>query len=147
MSQQPLFLESFGEAVLELARCYPGQPKPGGGEFIRGPKGFAERLQPNKKPADAQRWLSDCCNPDREDRKFSDEEREQILRIGREIGCHVVKHYLDDATGYKRSEPIDPVDEKERLQRAFISAVEYLDKIRADMTRVDALAAHQAVSK
>lgn len=139
MSQQPLFLESFGAAVLELARSYPGQPNPSGGEFARGPKGFAERLQPNKKPGDAHRWLLDCCNPDREDRKFSDEEREQILRIGREVGCHIVKHYLDDATGYERSEPINPVDEKAKLQRAFIGAVEHLDKIRSDLARADAM--------
>jgi hypothetical protein len=72
------------------------------------------------KGAKAETWLDDCLNNDRA-AKLCLEEFLQLLQIGRERGWHAAKHFVDDATNYERSQPIEPVDELTRLLRAYMA--------------------------
>lgn len=72
------------------------------------------------KGAKAETWLDDCLNNDRQ-AKLCLEEFLHLLQIGREKGWHAAKHFVDDATHYERSEPIEPVDELTKLLRAYMA--------------------------
>lgn len=72
------------------------------------------------KGAKAEGWLDDCLNNDRA-AKLCLEEFLQLLLIGREKGFHAAKHFIDDATHYERSSPVEPEDELTRLLRAYLA--------------------------
>lgn len=83
-----------------------------------GSKKVSQRLWPAKTKA--SEWLDDCLNPDRS-AKLCIEEFFELLRMGREIGFHGAKHYIDDITMYERSQPAEPADELTQLLRVYLS--------------------------
>lgn len=107
--QDPLFCESINEALREAVKALGGAKKVG------------EKLKPEKLADEAGRWLSDCLNPDRRE-KLDPEQVMWILREARKVGCHTAMHFICDDTGYAKATPIEPEDEKARLQREFIEA-------------------------
>jgi hypothetical protein len=95
---------------------------------LGGAKKVAGRLWPSKSADDGSRELLDALNRDRP-RKLELHEIFKILLWAREAGFHSAKHYFDHATGYQASSPLDPEDEKAKLQREFIASVQLQQRI------------------
>jgi len=90
--QEPLFVESLEEAIEATAMACGGK------------KAFACAVRPDleDEPEKAHRWLLDCLNGDRRT-ELHPNQVIRACRIGRENGCHILKHWIDDATGYERA--------------------------------------------
>lgn len=90
--QEPLFIESQEEAFEATAiRC-------------GGKKEFACALRPDlaDEPEKALRWFLDALNPDRRT-ELHVEHLKRGCKKAAEHGCHILKHWFDDATGYERT--------------------------------------------
>jgi hypothetical protein len=90
--QNPLFVESLEEAIAATAMACGGK------------KAFACELRPDlsDEPDKAHRWLLDALNSDRRT-EIHAAHLVRACKIGRQHGCHILKHWLDDAAGYHRS--------------------------------------------
>jgi len=62
------------------------------------------------KPDAAAQWIRDCLNPDKRE-KLDGDQMLHLLRLGREVGFHAAKHWLDDELGYEKGAPLAPRDE------------------------------------
>jgi len=93
-----------------------------GGSKVIGPQ-----IWPGKGEKSAA-WLDDCLNIDRA-AKLDPQELILLLKLGRDRGFHSAKHFLDDETHYERSAPIDPEDQRAKLQREYIEAVSRLEQL------------------
>lgn len=82
------------------------------------------RLRPELdcKPDLAAQWLRDCLNPEKRER-LNPHQVVLLLRLAKETGYHAAKHWLDAELGYEPGKPLNPVDERTRVQREFIDAV------------------------
>ena len=116
MNQEPLWVDTFEDAVVALAKAVGGKKK------------LATMLRPNKDPDEAATWLSDCLNPDRPHKLERDDYR-NLFKIGHEHACHIVLFYFTDDAGYSRPSPIEPEDESAELKRAYIESVKLQRKI------------------
>mgnify|MGYP000107700471 CR=1 FL=1 len=111
-----LFYEDWQSAARDVIRAAGGT------------KAVAALLWPAKPITAAQQRLTDCLNPQR-DEKLSPDEFLMLLRIGREHRCHALIGHIAQETAYTIPTPIDPEDEKARLQRQFIERVAALTAI------------------
>lgn len=100
-----------------------------------GVKQMAHELWPERSPADGAKTLSRCLDLDRPE-KLSAGQIALILRRARENGCHVGMAYLTRQCGYADPTPVDPEDEKARLAREFVQAVDLQSKL---IKRLEAL--------
>lgn len=112
MDQQPLFFEDVYDAFRHIVR-------------VIGPKVAGPAIFPQKDPEAAARYLADTLNQNRTE-KLDLEQVMQLLRMGREAGCHSAIDYINTISGYAKSTPIDPSDEKAELQRQFNKSVQEL---------------------
>lgn len=121
MDQQPLFFEDVYDAFRHIVRTV-------------GPKETGVALFPKKEqdPSAAARYLADNLNPSR-DEKLDLEQIMQLLRMGKEKGCHSAINFICDAIGYSRPTPIEPEDEKAELQREFVATVGRLERIASKL--------------
>lgn len=99
-----------------------------------GMKVVGTRLWPHFDPATAGRRLSDCLNRER-DEKLDPEQFLLLLRIGHEAGYHGAKHWIDNATGYAPSTPVEPEDAIASLIRETRAAFENANKAAAAFER------------
>lgn len=93
-TQNPLFIESMEEAVTALAAAIGGKKK------------LAVLLRPDiEDEATAHKWLIEVlsANPDRR-AVFHASHLIRACRIARDNNVHFLKHWFDEATGYKPSE-------------------------------------------
>lgn len=111
--QAVLFHESLEDALAEIAGACGGR------------KAFAAAMWPNKAPRDAHNRLDACLNRERPE-KFDLDELLYILRRGRAAGCHVALNFLARECGYADPQPVDPEDERAKLQREFAESVRQL---------------------
>jgi hypothetical protein len=110
VDQQPLFFEDVYDAFRNIVR-------------VVGPKEAGIHLFPKKQdPAAAARSLADNLNPDRGE-KLDLEQVIQLLRLGKDKGCHSAMDYICHAAGYSKPAPIEPDDEKAELQRQLIRVI------------------------
>jgi hypothetical protein len=123
MEQPALFYETFNDA---LDACV----KACGGAKVVGCK-----LWPEKTPDAAHRLLLACLNEDRAER-LGPEHLLMIMRLGRERGFHAAMNFIARDSGYGDPMPIEPEDEKARLQREFIEAQRSMQKLAERMERV-----------
>ena len=128
MAQDSLFYESLGDALDAVVKALGGAKSVGG------------RLWPEKTPASAHTLMLACLNEARAE-KFSPEQVLWLLAEGRKAGCHVAMNYLARETGYADPTPIEPDDEKARLQREFIEAQKSMQTLAARMERAGLLGA------
>lgn len=93
--------------------------------FLGGFKKVAPMLWPpepdGKSVEEAAQLLRHCLNKHRRE-KLSPQQTIFLLRRAKEAGFHNAKHYLDDITGYSRSEPVSPADEQANLVRVIQDA-------------------------
>lgn len=130
MSQESLFYDSLDDALgAVVAAC--------GGAKVVGAK-----LWPEKSPETAARLLKDCLNPDRPE-KLSGDQMLLLLRMGRERGCHAAMQYIASDCGYTAA-PIEPEDERAKLQRDYIEAARQMARLAERIERVNAPAIARA---
>lgn len=115
-STLPLFHESFTEALRECVTACGGSKKVGA------------LLWPERDVDAAGRHLSDCLNDAKRER-LSPEQVVLILRMARAAGCHAGMLFLARELGYADPQPIEPEDERARLQRHFIDASRELSRL------------------
>lgn len=126
MNQEALFYDSFSDALKDIVKAAGGA------------KSVGCKLWPEKTPESAHRILLDCLNDSRAE-KFSPEQVLLLLKIGREVNCHAAMNYVARETGYSDPTPIEPEDERARLQREFVEAQKAMSKLAERMERVGLL--------
>lgn len=127
MHQSPLFLEDVNEAIKALVQALGGNKKVG------------PMLRPELPMEQAANWVRDCMNPDRRE-KFSPEQLILLMKLGQDVGCHVLMAYMADSAGYDTPKPMDPVDELAELQKQFIASMAEQKAILARMERIPEMA-------
>jgi len=114
--------ESINDALVECVKAC-------GGSGQVGPK-----LWPEKPPQAAQRLLLDCLSEDRP-AKLSPEQIMFVLRLARDRGCHVGVEFICSDLGYSQPSPIEPEDERAKLQREYIEAARLMAKLAERIER------------
>lgn len=123
MDQPSLFYESINDALDAAVKACGGA------------KVVACRLWPDKTPEAAHRLLLACLNEGR-DEKLGPDQVMFVLKIARERGFHGAINFLARDAGYADPMPIEPEDERARLQREFIEAQRAMQKLAERMERV-----------
>jgi hypothetical protein len=116
MDQPALFHESVSDALREVVRA------------LGGAKQVGHRMRPDLAIDHAARWVSDCLNDDRREH-FTPSQVLWLLSAGREAGCHVAMGYLAAQAGYAEPVPLQPEDERAKLQHEFMESVKTLSRI------------------
>lgn len=124
MSQQTaLFHEDIWDALrTDIMSC--------GGMKVVGLTLFPE------KGAKAGDYLSTCLNPARPE-KLDVEQIMVIKRMAKQHASFATHRFEESDLGMTAAQPIEPDDEKARLQRDFITAVQSLESIKNQITRLD----------
>lgn len=123
MDQAALFYESFNDALDACVKACGGA------------KVVACKIWPDKTPEAAHRLLLACLNESR-DEKLGPDQVLFVLKLARERGFHAGMNYFARDCGYADPAPIEPEDEKARLQREFIDAQKAIQKLADRMERV-----------
>lgn len=121
MQQESLFHEDIYDAIKTAVMVLGGNKKVGADLW--------PKLLVNK----AGEKLSNCLNPLRPE-KLDLEEYLFIRKEARKQGCHAIAEYVSAETGYK-CEPVEPEDEKAKLQRDFITAQKSMQLIISQMEK------------
>lgn len=124
--QMPLFVEDLTEAIRATIMGLGGYKKVGA------------EMRPEMLADAAGRWLADCLNPDRRDRLCPDQ-LAWIRRKARQAGVHILMHFEAHDAGYSEPQPIEPEDERAKLQREFVSAMKGMEQIAKRIERLGAL--------
>lgn len=123
MEQPVLFYETFNDVLdASVKAC--------GGAKVVGCS-----LWPDKTPEAAHRLLLACLNESR-DEKLGPEQILFVLKLARGRGFHAAMNFIARDAGYADPMPIEPEDEKARLQREFIEAQRSMQKLAERMERV-----------
>jgi hypothetical protein len=123
MEQEELFHEDWRDAIRHAVKAM------GGVEAV------GEELWPSLSRKKAGNWLSDCLNPERP-AKLDLEEVESLHKLARKHNIHCAAYHFSETTGYERPNPVEPEDEKAKLQRAFVESVRELRKIEERMEQL-----------
>lgn len=111
-----LFHESLSDALRECVGVCGGL------------KAVGYVLWPEKGADVAGRLLADCLN-DAKREKLSPEQVLLILRLGRERGCHSGMTFIARELGYTDPQPIEPEDERAKLEREFVEAAKQMQRM------------------
>lgn len=106
-------------------------------QFLGGYKKVALMLWPDMRMESAYARLKaslDSTKPE----KLSPSEVNLLIREGRKINCHAIMKFLGDDCLYQVT-PIEPEDEKERTQKAFIEATQSLIKAIEKLNKASAI--------
>ena len=122
-----LFHESINDALRECVQACGGH------------KVVGSLLWPEKAADVAGRLLSDCLNDAKRER-LSPEQVLLVLRLARERGCHAGMNFIARDAGYSDPPPVEPEDERAKLQREFIEASKSLTRMAAQIERMNAVA-------
>lgn len=120
MQQNKLFHEDIYEAMKTDVQASGGAKKVGCALF------------PEKAADKAGELLNNCLNADRPE-KLSVEQIILLKKIAKQHGSFATVFFECDEIGLSHPTPIEPEDEKARLQREFIASVQMLEKIRGRM--------------
>jgi hypothetical protein len=123
MDQQSLLFERMEDAIDEVIRAAGGR------------KAVATRLWPDKPVRDAHNLIDHCILQGRRE-KFDPAQVMFFLRLGREVGCHSLARYMMAEAHYSEPVPVEPEDERARLQREYIEATKVMRGIVDRLDRV-----------
>lgn len=123
MSQPALFHESITDALREVVM------------MLGGTKSVGARMRPELSPDHAGRWLADCLNEDRRERINPDQVL-WLVREGRKVGAHGLISFLCSEGGYAVPVPVDPEDERAKLQREYVEAARNMAKMAERIERL-----------
>jgi hypothetical protein len=102
---------------------------------LGGPKSVGLALWPEKSAEAAARHLLDCINRDRNQR-LTPEQLTLLIREARGVNSFCTIAYICSDANLSMPVPVEPEDERARLQREFIDAVGRLDKIKSQLNKV-----------
>ena len=122
MEQAPLWHDTPEAALWSVAE-------------VVGPKDIGSELWPEKPVDEAAKLLARCCDPDRSE-KLSASQILLILKRGRQRGCHVAISFFNTEAGYTEPQPVEPEDERAKLQREFIEAQRQMEHLVKQMGRL-----------
>lgn len=122
MSQPALFHESINDALRELVQA------------LGGTKAVGARMRPELPADHAGRWLNDCLNMERREH-LTPEQVVWLMASGRQIGAHGAINWLAGECGYSTPAPVEPEDERARLQREYIEAVRTMQHLTERIER------------
>lgn len=118
-----LFHESLSDALRECVQVCGGY------------KAVGRTLWPEKDADVAGRHLADCLN-DTKREKLSPEQVLLVLRLAREKGCHAGMNFIARDLGYADPQPVEPEDERAKLQREFIESTHKLARMAERIERL-----------
>lgn len=124
--QPKLHYDDLDDALSDLVQALGGFKKVG------------PRLWPSLPQEDAANRLRHCLNKSRRE-KLDHHETVQLLGWGRELDFHGAKHFVDDATGYDRSTPVNPKDAELKAVTAVKDAADALRAATAALERSHAM--------
>jgi hypothetical protein len=124
--QVSLFYEDVNDVLRAMVQALGGAKKVGGA--MRGNDVGIEA---------AHRWILACLNPDRPER-FTPEQVLWLLVECRKLNFHAGMHFLNVGAGYAPPTPVDPEDERARLQRDAIDAIRQLEGITKRLEQLGA---------
>ncbi len=130
-AQLSLVVEDIHEALAEIVRAL------GGNEAV------GVRLYPERTPAAAATFVRNATSPTRAER-FNPEQVWLLFVWARQAGFHNAKRWFDESTGYVPGEPLEPDDERAKLQRDFIESVNRQADLVARMERIGVVPAASA---
>lgn len=133
MLQEQLWHESIEDALRAIV------------EATGGPKAVGSDMWPTKRIADAARHLNHCLDQERPE-KLSLNELMYLAKRGREQGVHTLLHFLSVELNYQPPQPIEPDDERVRLQREFQASVRNQQQMLERLERLAGLPAMKAAS-
>lgn len=119
-AQIPLFFDTY-EAAIRAAV-----------DALGGLKVVGSMLWPAREPDAAARNLAAALDPDKRE-KLDLSELRLIRREARKRGVHVLAAYEARDAGYADPQPIEPEDERAKLQREYIEAARAMQAIHARM--------------
>jgi len=123
MTPESLFYETLTEALRAIIATAGGT------------KAVAAQLWPEKTPDGAHRYLLDCLNDSRQE-KLSPEHVLWLLALGRKVGCHAAINFMAREAGYADPAPLNPEDERARLQREFVEGMKGMTLLVDRMERL-----------
>lgn len=121
MNQLPMWHDTLSDALRAVVEAV-------------GPKRVAGELWRLKPVRDAHRRLLHRLDDER-DEKLAIAEIEHILKLGRECGVHTAVAYIGQTCGYEFT-PVEPEDERAKLQREFVEATKTLEVLAKRIERV-----------
>jgi len=124
MTTQALFHETFLSALAEVVAA------------LHGAKTVGAALRPELGAEAAGKWLSNCLNHEHP-QKLDPDQVLFILREGRKAQAHAAINYLLRESGYADAQPIEPEDERAKLQRDFLQGVQHLSQLAARLDRTE----------
>ena len=123
MNTQPaLFHESISDALRELVAA------------LGGTKAVGARMRPELPADHAGRWLNDCLNESRREH-LTPEQVIFLLSEGRKAGIHGAIGWLAVECGYSAPLPVEPEDERARMQREYIEAARSMQRLAERIER------------
>ena len=128
VSSPALFHESIEDALREVVQALGGNKTAGA------------QLRPELSADDAGKWVSDCMNPDRA-QFFRPAQVIWLMREGRRIGCHAAANFACRESGYADPTPIEPDDERARIERELTEALKQVNAMAERLLRNGARAA------
>lgn len=124
-NQPELFHDSIDESLRDLVMALGGY------------KAVGARMRPEMAADQAGRWLADCLNEARREH-LTPPQVMWLLREGRERGHHQAMAWIAGDAGYSNPQPVEPEDERARLQREYIEATRMLGEIADRIDRLQA---------
>lgn len=124
--QQPLFHEDIYEALRTDVMALGGFKRVGA------------VLWPELAADKAGERLNACMDRARRE-KLDVEQLMLISRMAREMGSYATVFFFAEDCGFSRPTPVDPEDERSRLQKEFIRAVKTLGGLQEQMDRAGML--------
>ena len=102
---------------------------------LGGVKRVAHRLWPDKPMEQAAILLNNCLNHDRPE-KLDLNQIDWLIGEGRKVDCHIVMQCFGLRHGY-HIDPIEPADERRRIQLEFIEAARKLEGMLIQIERLN----------
>ena len=102
---------------------------------LGGVKRVAHRLWPDKPMEQAAILLNNCLNHDRPE-KLDLNQIDWLIGEGRQVDCHIVMQCFGLRHGY-HIDPIEPEDERRRIQLEFIEAARKLEGMLIQIERLN----------
>lgn len=106
-------------------------------QALGGSKTVGSILWPSLKPDKAGEKVANCANRSHA-QKFDLEDMLLIIREARKNGSYATAFFMASDTGFAEPQPIEPEDEKARLQTEFIQAVKAMERLSSKMDRINA---------
>lgn len=125
--QQPLFIETKEEAIEATAAVCGGK------------KALACAMRPDMAddPDAAGRWLLDALNPERRSEIHLTHVLRAIVYARDKYDCHILKHWLDRATGYSPTDPASELTPRQRIARRRVALAEAQRELADEEAELD----------